>query len=236
MFGTGFYLSPLENDVVATAPAQLVLSVLDRGDGSTALQGQLANQVTSQATSSVNVNYRTLTNSPVNYSSQRGWYLTLGTGEQVVSPATLSPTGMALITVVKPVTAIPASTTCSAASSWLYALTPGAGTTPAPVFDVNGDGAVTTADTLPNSAAKQVYPSAIAVNGQQFGAPTILRNSQTNGSIDSLFFPGLGQVQGTATPGTWNASVGAGNVGKTSGPAIIGDPQKVGRLSWREVY
>ena len=234
VFGTGLYASPLDNSSVSGTEKQLLVSILDKGDSSTVAQSQLVQQNYSPA-SSLGVNFRTAVPSGVNYSSnKRGWFTILGTNEQVVGASSLTPVGLAMIPVVKPASGV--NGVCTSPGSWLYALSPLYGTTPSPVFDVNGDGIVNNSDVLMNGAGTQVYPSAMAVSGAQYLAPSVLLNSKNNSTVMSLLFPGLGQDQGVASNGGWNASIGAGNGGKTSGPATVGTPKNLGRLSWREVY
>ncbi|MFN3595148.1 MAG: pilus assembly protein [Thiobacillaceae bacterium] len=126
-FGSGRLVSSA--DVTDTAE-RAIYAVLDSGSGNLTRADLAARSVTAQMI----VEGRTIRRStvaPVDYSTQKGWYLPLGGGERIISPAQFV-SGRILFSSVSP-TADP----CSAGGeSWLYELDPITGSMPeASIFD-----------------------------------------------------------------------------------------------------
>jgi type IV pilus assembly protein PilY1 len=138
-FGTGKLFEVGDNVVSSTPRTDAFYAVWD--DGSPILGGLSSlqqRQVTSQTTE-----YRQVDQAPINYASQRGWYLNLiDPGERVVEQPVYFLGRIIFVTL------IPSANSCEfGGSSWLMDLSAFSGRAfNDPVFDTDGDGDVDSDD------------------------------------------------------------------------------------------
>jgi hypothetical protein len=230
VFGTGSYFTPTWSDAAANKAPQFILSILDNGTGTTVASSSLVANKVSTVRGPNGIDYRQIAANPIDYpTGKRGWYLPLGANEHLVSNPRLLPNGNVTLPVNKPITAGPNATSCSPASSWLYVLNPLTGTPAAGTFDINDDGKIDDQDLMTLPDGRKTSAGAMALAGQQFGAPSILLDPSPRSNTLSIVLPGLGQPSGIA--GTW------GN-GGTQGSKLLkhSDKKTLGRMTWREVY
>ncbi len=133
-FGTGRIYS--DADLTSTV-SDYLYGVWDNG---TVFSSSLVNQtLTTHVLTSPAATVRTASSNAVSYSgSNKGWRITLGTGERLVGGDTLTDSGRYTVT-----TTVPNSGPTQGA--WLVEVTALTGAAPsAPFFDLNGDGAIKT--------------------------------------------------------------------------------------------
>lgn len=163
-FGTGLYLQSSDN---SSLTANAFYGLWDNGTPITSLSSLVQQTVTSTVVGSPS--YRNVSQNPVSYPAQRGWYLTFPTaGERNVSNAVLQNGNITFSTV------IPSTATCSyGGTSWLYTLNFLNGNqNNAPTYDTNKDGVINSSDANYGSVGLASIAS----------SPTILQGLGTNNS------------------------------------------------------
>lgn len=196
-FGTGKYLEATD---ISSVSVNTVYGIWDNG---AAVSGNLVQQ---NVTSTITVSgdpYRTASNNSIDWSSNQGWYLNLPTGgERLVSNPVLHG-GRIIFTSI-----IPSNAICSAGgTSWLNELNYlNGGQLSSPPLDTNGDGQITSADTL--------------VAGRKLA---------TIGSAPSIQ-AGFGTRNNPIEEKIINESSGNISILKESG-----NPQNGKRLSWQQI-
>ena len=155
-FGTGMYLQLSD---ITNTQSQTVYAIWD--NGATVSASSLLQQTVLGTTTVSPNSYRVISTNPINWATNKGWYINLPTsGERVVTDPFLR-NGRLIFT-----STIPSSQQCTyGGSSWLMELDYLTGGAPGvTVFDVNNDGTVTTADTV------QWQSAAVNPGGQQISA------------------------------------------------------------------
>lgn len=137
-FGTGLYLQASDN---SSTTNNAFYGLWDNGTAIPALSSLVQQTVTSTTTGTTK--YRSISQNPVAYPAQRGWYLTLPVGgERSVTNPVLQNGNIVFSTV------IPSTTTCSyGGTSWLYIINYLNGNqNNTPTYDTNGDGSISSSD------------------------------------------------------------------------------------------
>jgi len=186
-FGTGKYLENGDNNAAAQT-TQTFYGVWDNGNTAPTRTDLVAQTVDAGSTAQ----YRIMTDNPVAYTnlnnSPRGWYFDLPTqGERVVTDPKLLDDRVVFST------QIPSSDPCVyGGTGWLMQLaTENGGRLDEPVFDINDDGQITTADTIGS-----LPPSGESQDG---GMPTelkIIPGSSGSGSATSPCYGLVGLSDG----------------------------------------
>ena len=181
-FGTGQYLGIPD---LTTTNTQSFYGVLDNGSGSTVTRAQLVHQVLTDTTLGAS-DVRTISNNSVNWNTQLGWYMDLGSAV-VSSPATDA--GERVITdprlyngEVVFTTYVPAAlASCTAGGdSYLMAVNyTNGGSFPQPQLDINGDLILNS-----NDQVGGLNPVGIGLGAVFASAPVILSTSL--GSIQAM--------------------------------------------------
>ena len=162
LFGTGKYFETTDAAVPASPQMQTYYGVLDDGAALTGSRGLLQAQSIAAEGSVGGIDYRTVSQNTVDYTTQFGWYLDLAPpasssiGERVVS-APIIRYGRVIFT-----TLIPSSDACDfGGTGWLMELDAinGSRLTYA-VMDVNGDGKIDSSDVVGSA-----YPSGKKLDG-----------------------------------------------------------------------
>ena len=138
LFGTGLYLQTSDN---SSTPTNAFYGIWDNGTVVTGLSQLVQQTVTSTITGTTN--YRNISQNPVTYPTQRGWYLTFPTsGERDVTNPVLQSGNIIFSTI------IPSTAACSyGGTSWLYSLNYLNGNqNNTPTYDTNGDSKIGTGD------------------------------------------------------------------------------------------
>ncbi|MES2192142.1 MAG: PilC/PilY family type IV pilus protein [Pseudomonadota bacterium] len=139
----------------STTPAGItqtgVSSLVQQTISSVATTGTKVVTASNLSTSTVTVNYYTVSTNPVDFSTKRGWYMNLpNTGQRSIYPSAALVGGYVLLDTVSPsnISLDPCVQTGSG-RAWNYVIdgVTGSGPTSA-IFDTNGDGIVTSADLL----------------------------------------------------------------------------------------
>jgi len=176
-FGTGQYLGIPD---LTTTNTQSFYGVLDNGSGTTVTRSQLVHQVLTDTTIGTTA-VRTITNNSVNWSSQLGWYMDLGSavvgslpadaGERDITDPRLY-NGEVVFTTFVPA---PAASCSAGGDSFLMAVNyTNGGSFPQPQLDINGDGVLNS-----NDQVSGLNPVGIGL-GQVFAsAPAILSTNIT---------------------------------------------------------
>ena len=144
-FGTGQYLTKADN---TSTSQQSFYGVWDANSIISNGRTDLVEQTLTKTTTS-NGTFRFITDKSVDYSSKRGWYIDLATGERVVTNA------HAIGDLVFFNTMIPTSGACSyGGTSWLMSVDQFNGGVPNfTPFDTNGDGVIDTKDLINGKVA-----------------------------------------------------------------------------------
>ncbi len=236
VFGTGDFQSPLTGTTNRTA--QVLVGLLDKGQGTTVTQSSLDQQVLVTTAGTGGVEFRFTQSDLVSYSSSRlGWFIQLSSGEHVSGAPRVASNGQVLFTAVKPVTAGASSTSCSPARNWLFQLHPLTGSPSMDTFDYNNDGTVDSNDRAKAGALQTARaPVAVAIAGAAYSAPSLLSDRSNASSGAGLMLSSLGQeasLDGTSFAG--GAVSGAAATARGSTLLRTGDAKSIGRMSWREV-
>jgi type IV pilus assembly protein PilY1 len=134
-FGTGKLFEVGDNVVGGSPRTETFYAVWDNGTAATGGQGALQQRLITSQTAE----YRQVDQSPINYASQRGWYLDLSDpGERVVEQPVYFAGRIIFVTL------IPSANSCEfGGESWLMDLSAFTGRAfNEPVFDTDGDGDV----------------------------------------------------------------------------------------------
>lgn len=210
MFGTGQYL--VNSDQTSTG-TQTFYGVWDRGTlpGSPSDSIKRADLTAQTFLTGVEAGYRVLSDNTVDYNIKYGWYIdldksTAATGERVVTNAVVKGDYVFFNSM------IPSTAACSfGGTSWLMSAKLANGGNPAkPVFDKNGAGGVTSADTV------TVGTMNMAAAGHSIGAV----------AADSVF---LGDQQYTSHSGDGTGVPVSKMLTDTN------TARRTGRLSWMEL-
>jgi type IV pilus assembly protein PilY1 len=126
LFGTGKYLEVTDS---ATTATQTIYGVRDDGSGTAVPVSKLQVQTMSGTD-------RTISNAPIDWTTQKGWYLDLSSGERLTGVPKLVNGNFFFNTL------IPSTALCTpGGTGWLMAIDGLTGTQPSvPVFDNNNDG------------------------------------------------------------------------------------------------
>ncbi|MES2401378.1 MAG: PilC/PilY family type IV pilus protein [Pseudomonadota bacterium] len=139
----------------STTPAGItqtgVSSLVQQTISSIATTGTKVVTASNLSTSTVTVNYYTVSANPVDFSTKRGWYMDLpNTGQRSIYPSAALVGGYVLLDTVSPsnISVDPCVQTGSG-RAWNYVIdgVTGSGPTSA-IFDTNGDGIITSADLI----------------------------------------------------------------------------------------
>ncbi|HRH81322.1 MAG TPA: PilC/PilY family type IV pilus protein [Thiobacillaceae bacterium] len=211
-FGTGRFLATGDN-VVAGAQTQSFYGIYDNGTAIAATnRSTLQQQTILTATTSFGFEVRVTSDNPVDYASQRGWYMDLtATGERVVSAPLLRHGRVVFVTL------IPSADPCNfGGDSWLMEVNAENGDRPdASVFDFTGEGQFTSADYVTYSG------DSVPISGLKspvgiIDTPAVVTKDTSEIKI------GFGARPDAA--GNTSFSIGeAGGLGRS------------GRVSWREI-
>jgi type IV pilus assembly protein PilY1 len=141
-FATGQYIDV--NDPTTTLQ-QSLYGVWDDGTSNSLQRSNLVQQSVTGVVSLAGANYRTVTNNPINWASDHGWYMDLPTSGERVAVDPILRDGRIVFT-----TLIPDSSPCTAGGTgWLMELDyKNGGQLPSAPFDTNNDGTVNGSDAL----------------------------------------------------------------------------------------
>jgi type IV pilus assembly protein PilY1 len=207
-FGTGQYLGTPD---ISNTNTQSFYAVLDNNTGTPLTRSDLVQQTLSATNETINgnnVTLRTVTNNPVNWSTQYGWYMDLPLpGERVVTNPRIY-SGEVVFTTYVP---SPASLCTGGGQSFLMVLNySNGGAFPTPQLDINGDGLLNSSDQIAGQnpvglSLGNVYASAPDILSANLGSIKAVKlttistpNGQSNGNIVSL-----GEAGGTPAKITW---------------------------------
>lgn len=185
MFGTGKYLEVADkSDTTSNA----FYGVWDNGTTST-----IANLVQQTVTGTVvksGQSYRQTSSNNVDYTSKKGWYLTLPiTGERVVTNSVITG-GLVYFSSI-----IPSTNDCSyGGTSWLMELNYNNGAAPyTAAFDTNNDGTINTNDTIVSGIGYQAIsssPTILTGLGSASSPINMVYTNQSNGLINTALTAG----------------------------------------------
>ncbi|MBS0287748.1 MAG: hypothetical protein JSR17_10660 [Proteobacteria bacterium] len=218
-FGTGQFLQTSDNSTSGQT-TQTFYAIWDKlGSPTTVTKSQLLQQTIIGEATGTNGNYRIVSNNPVNWSSNMGWYMNLiestassNNGERVISQPLLRNDNVIFSTL------IPSTTVCvPGGSSWLMELSAANGGTPAATpFDVNNDGTFSTADYVQVTISGHRYNQAAA------GVQSAVGMTGT----PAVFLSPDKQTETKVLSGS--QGLGTVNENPAAGPA--------GRQNWRQLY
>lgn len=185
MFGTGKYLEVADkSDTTSNA----FYGVWDNGTTST-----IANLVQQTVTGTVvksGQSYRQTSSNNVDYTSKKGWYLTLPiTGERVVTNSVITG-GLVYFSSI-----IPSTNDCSyGGTSWLMELNYNNGAAPyTAAFDTNNDGTINTNDTIVSGIGYQAIsssPTILTGLGSASSPINMVYTNQSNSLINTALTAG----------------------------------------------
>lgn len=185
VFGTGKYLEAM--DKTDTTP-QAFYGVLE--NGSTATIADLVPQ-TVTGTSVISAStYRTTSSNAVDYTTKKGWYLSLPTSAERVVSNSIIRGGIVYFTSI-----IPSTSDCSSGgTSWLMELDFNTGSAPIyEVFDTNNDGVIDSSDVKVSGIGYQALSSAPTILsglGTSSSPINMIYTSQSNGMINTALTVG----------------------------------------------
>ncbi len=216
-FGTGRYLEAADNQVPASPEVQSFYGIWDNGSAfsGTNHRASLQQQTITNEVSQSGRSWRVVSQNPVDWTTQRGWYLDLVSpgdvrkGERVTSSARITDDGRVVFT-----TYIPSSQPCKPeGDSWLMQLDLLSGARLAfSVFDVNNDAKFTAGDDVTTAASAKAPASGL---------------SKSPGMMDNpLGLKGVGSDSLSGSP------VNGGN----TSPDRTRGGLTTGRQSWRQLY
>ncbi|MGB9429808.1 MAG: PilC/PilY family type IV pilus protein [Gammaproteobacteria bacterium] len=173
-FGTGQYLSVGDRSNVQ---AQSFYGVWDNNTGSTETRAQLQQQVLTTTTIGT-TSVRTITNNPVNWATQFGWYMDLPlAGERVITDPRLY-SGEVIFTTYVPT---PGDSCVGGGAAFLMAVNyANGGSFPQPQLDINGDGVLNSSDQVGGLnpvgiGLGDVFASAPAILSASMGAIQVMK-------------------------------------------------------------
>lgn len=224
LFGTGKYLEQVTDINTTTAKTQTFYGIWDNNAQVTSVTTRNSNILRQQAVDAETSAWRHVTNNPINWSTDEGWYIDLclnsaGSGacasnygeKQVSNPILVN--GRIIFT-----TLLPSTVSCTAGgSSWLMELDfANGGQTLTSPFDTNADSAFNSSDTVAfGGSVGTAIANGTKLSGGISGTPTFVYNPGATNK-------GTGNKYGSGSMGSITNTLN--NVGKG-----------IGRVSWREL-
>lgn len=224
LFGTGKYLEQVTDVNTTTAKTQSFYGIWDNNAQVTSVTTRNNSILRQQAVDAETSAWRHVTNNPINWSTDEGWYIdlclnTAGSGacannygeKQVSNPVLIN--GRIFFT-----TLLPSTVSCTAGgSSWLMVLDfANGGQTLVSPFDTNADSSFNTSDTVAfGGTVGTATANGTKLSGGISSTPTFVYNPNATNK-------GTGINYGSGSAGTITDTLT--NVGKG-----------IGRVSWREL-
>ena len=181
MFGTGMYLQL--SDITSTN-TQSIYGLWDNGT-TVSDRSDLVEQTVTSVFAQAGSQFRTMSDNPLDWSSDRGWYLDLPTaGERVITDPVVRNARLIASSM------IPATGLCEAGGTgWLMELNyKTGGRIATPVLDTNGDGVINGSDSIAGGQRLTAISSSPAILGGFGDAsnPNSLENKYLNQSTGSI--------------------------------------------------
>lgn len=185
LFGTGKYLEVSDK---SDTNANAFYGVWD--NGTTSVVGDLIEQTVTEIIVKSGLNYRKTSSNVVDYSTKKGWYLSLPqTGERVVTNSIVN-SGLVYFTSI-----IPSTNDCSyGGTSWLMELNYENGASPyTAAFDTNNDGIIDSNDITVSGVGYQAIsssPTILTGLGSSNSPFNMVYINQSNGLINTALTVG----------------------------------------------